>query len=167
MEIRTVQSFLDYFERIRERTRRVIRCIPQEHLDWTYREGKFTLADLVRHIAATERFMFVEQVCGSGSSRYPGHDKSLADGYDQVLAYFERCHSESMTMLRALTDEELQRPVTTPGGAPMASWKWLRSMIEHEVHHRGQIYLYLSMLNIDTPPLYGLTSEEVKRRSVE
>jgi len=44
--------------------------------------------------------------------------------------------------------------------------KWLRSMIEHEIHHRGQIYLYLAMLEIPTPPLYGLTSEEVRSRSL-
>ena len=50
-------------------------------------------------------------------------------------------------------------------GASLRVSKWLRAMIEHEVHHRGQIYLYLSMLDIPTPPLYGLTEEEVKRRS--
>jgi uncharacterized damage-inducible protein DinB len=38
-------------------------------------------------------------------------------------------------------------------------------MTEHEIHHRGQIYLYLSILGIETPPLYGLTEEEVLRRS--
>ncbi len=43
--------------------------------------------------------------------------------------------------------------------------KWLRPMIEHEVHHRAQIYLTLGMLGVDTPPLYGLTSEEVRERS--
>jgi uncharacterized damage-inducible protein DinB len=41
-----------------------------------------------------------------------------------------------------------------------------RSMVEHEVHHRGQIYLYLGLLSVPTPPLYGLTSEEVRARSV-
>ena len=39
-------------------------------------------------------------------------------------------------------------------------------MTEHEVHHRGQIYLYLGMLGVKTPPLFGLTSEEVRARSV-
>jgi uncharacterized damage-inducible protein DinB len=38
-------------------------------------------------------------------------------------------------------------------------------MIEHEVHHRGQIYLILGMLGVETPPIYGLTSEEVRARS--
>ena len=37
-------------------------------------------------------------------------------------------------------------------------------MIEHEIHHRGQIYLMLGMLGVPTPPLYGLTSEEVRGR---
>jgi uncharacterized damage-inducible protein DinB len=39
-----------------------------------------------------------------------------------------------------------------------------RLMTEHEIHHRGQIYLYLAMLDVPTPPLYGLTSEQVRAR---
>ena len=38
-------------------------------------------------------------------------------------------------------------------------------MVEHEIHHRGQIYMYLGILGIETPPIYGLTSEEVRARS--
>jgi uncharacterized damage-inducible protein DinB len=38
-------------------------------------------------------------------------------------------------------------------------------MVEHEIHHRGQIYLHLAQLGVPTPPLYGLTSEEVLVRS--
>jgi uncharacterized damage-inducible protein DinB len=38
-------------------------------------------------------------------------------------------------------------------------------MCEHQVHHRGQIYLMLNMLEVATPPLFGLTSEEVRARS--
>jgi hypothetical protein len=34
-------------------------------------------------------------------------------------------------------------------------------MVEHEIHHRGQVYIYLSLLGVATPPLYGLTSEQV------
>jgi uncharacterized damage-inducible protein DinB len=39
-------------------------------------------------------------------------------------------------------------------------------MIEHEAHHRGQLYLMLGMHGVDTPPIYGLTSEEVRARSL-
>jgi uncharacterized damage-inducible protein DinB len=64
-----------------------------------------------------------------------------------------------------LSDADLERPSTTPAGAELRTWKWLRAMIEHEVHHRGQLYLMLRMVSVETPPLYGLTSEEVMARS--
>jgi len=78
----------------------------------------------------------------------------------------QRMHNESMSIFRSLTDDDLEQKCMTPGGVELRIGKWLRSMVEHEVHHRGQIYLYLAMLDVPTPPLYGLTEEEVKRRSV-
>jgi len=74
-------------------------------------------------------------------------------------------HRESMEIFSRLTDEDLQKKCLTPGGTPIKVWKWLRAMTEHEVHHRGQIYLYLAMLGVETPPLYGMTSEQVRERS--
>jgi uncharacterized damage-inducible protein DinB len=76
-------------------------------------------------------------------------------------------HGESLEIFRSLTPEDLARRCETPGGASIAVWKWLRSMVEHEIHHRGQIYLMLGILGVPTPPLYGLTSEEVRARSLE
>jgi uncharacterized damage-inducible protein DinB len=163
MEIRTIEPFLDYFARIRERTRRVVVLIPPERLEWAPREGAWTFGDLVRHLGAIERWMFAENVSGR-PSRYPGH---LADGHDAVLAYFDQMHREAMEIFAALTPEALQARCTTPGGASMPAWKWLRAMVEHEIHHRGQIYLMLGMIGVPTPPLYGLTSEEVRDRSLQ
>jgi uncharacterized damage-inducible protein DinB len=160
-----VASFLDYYEKIRKRTSRVVDCIPPDRADWTWREGKFTLADLVRHIGAIERYMFAENVQGK-PSRYPGHGRALADGLPAVRAFLERTHAESMEIFGRLTDADLAGKSETPAGIPITTSKWLRSMVEHEIHHRGQIYTYLAMLDVPTPPIYGLTSEQVKERSV-
>lgn len=164
MEIRTVEPFLDYFEKIRERTLRVVRVIPADKIDWTYKEGKFTFADIIRHLAGIERYMYAENVQGR-PSRYPGHGPELAAGYTEVLQFFNRAHREAMEIFSRLSDDDLKRKCMTPGGTEIATWKWLRAMIEHEIHHRGQLYLYLGLLEIETPPIYGLTSEEVKARS--
>jgi uncharacterized damage-inducible protein DinB len=166
MEIKTIEPFLDYYERVRERSLRVIRCIPPDQLEWTFKEGKFTFGDLLRHLAGIERFMYAETVQGK-PSRYPGHGKELADGYDAVLAFFNRAHAESVEIFRRFSDRELQLKCMTPNGTPITVWKWLRAMTEHEIHHRGQLYLYLAMLGVETPPIYGLTSEEVRARSEE
>jgi uncharacterized damage-inducible protein DinB len=164
MEIHNIEPFLDYFARVRERTLKVINCIPPDKINWTYKQGKFTFADLIRHLAAIERYMYAENA-QLRPSRYPGHGAELADGYEAVLEFFNKMHSESVEILRTLTEEDLRKKCITPGGAAISVWKWLRAMIEHEVHHRGQLYLYLGMVDEQTPPIYGLTSEEVFERS--
>ena len=164
MEIQTIQPFLHYFSNVRERTMRVARCIPPHRLEWTYAPGKFTFGDLLRHLAVIERHMYAENMQGK-PSRYTSHGKELADGYQNVLAFMDRLHRESLEIFSKLSDADLQSKCKTPAGADITKWKWLRLMAEHEIHHRGQIYLYLSMLGVPTPALYGLTSEEVRSRS--
>ena len=164
MEIHTIQPFLQYFGNVRERTMRVARCIPAERLDWSCAAGKFTLGDLLRHIAVAERLIWAETVEGR-TSRYTTHGKQLADGFENVMAFLDRLHAESMEIFARLSDEDLRRKCKTPDGAEITIWKWLRLMVEHEIHHRGQIYLSLGILGVPTPPLYGLTSEEVRARS--
>jgi uncharacterized damage-inducible protein DinB len=164
MENSSPREFIDYYEKVRQRTLRVIACIPPDKYDWRYAEGKFSFADIIRHLGAIERYMWAENA-QLKPSRYSGHGRDLADGPENVLEYFDRMHRESMEIFGHLSAEDLQKKCVTPGGSPITVWKWLRAMVEHEVHHRAQIYIYLGMLGIATPPIYGLTSEEVKARS--
>jgi len=164
MEIISTREFLDYWEKVRQRTLKVIACIPPDRFDWRYAEGKFSFADIIRHLATIERYMYAENA-QLKPSLYPGHSKELADGPENVLAYFNRMHQESVAIFSRLSPEDLQKKCVTPGGASITVWKWLRAMVEHEVHHRAQMYIYLGLLGIATPPIYGLTSEEVKARS--
>ena len=164
MEIKSIEVFLAYYNRIRQRTLKLLACIPPDQIEWTYQEGKFTLGDLIRHIAAIERYMYTETVLGR-PTQYQGCGTELADGYDATLAFFNQLHQESIAIFKQLSPEQLHAKCTTPIGTPITVWKWLRAMVEHEIHHRGQIYVYLGMLGVDTPPLYGLTAEEVIKYS--
>ncbi|MGA2648234.1 MAG: DinB family protein [Candidatus Sulfotelmatobacter sp.] len=161
MENSTIQSFLDYFSKIRERTLRVVACIPPDKSEWLAVANKFTLGDLARHIAATERYVFVECACG-GRNRYAGCGRELAEGRDEVVRFMQRMHSESINMLAHLSDDQLQQKCQSADGTPITTWKLLRSMVEHEVHHRGELYAYLGVLGVSVPPLYGLTSEKLR-----
>jgi uncharacterized damage-inducible protein DinB len=164
MQIQSPDVFLEYLDKVHQRTLRVVRCIPADKLDWSYAAGKFTLGDLVRHMGAIERYMFGETVQGK-LSLYRGCGKDLADGLGDVVRFKAEMDRETAEIVRRLGEEGMSRKCTTPDGASITIWKWLRLMVEHEIHHRGQIYIYLAMLNVPTPPLYGLTSEQLSERS--
>jgi uncharacterized damage-inducible protein DinB len=164
MEIRDLATFLDYLSSVHRRTRRVIQCVPPADLEWSPAPGKFSFGDIVRHLAGIERYMYGETVQGK-PSRYCGHGRNLADGYENVLAYYDRLHDESTAIFSGLSDAVLTAKCTTPAGTAITTWKWLRAMFEHESHHRGQLYLMLALRGVKSPPLYGLTEEEVLARS--
>lgn len=162
--IESVSSFTTYWSKARGRTMRVLDHIPESDLEWSYSPDHFTFGDLFRHLAGIERFMYAENVAGR-PSRYPGHASELASGLSAVRSYVERCHNDALAIFNGLSDSDLLQKCMTPGGASISVWKWLRAMVEHESHHRGQLHLMASMRGITLPPLFGLKEEEVFARS--
>ena len=114
--------------------------------------------------AVTERFIWAETV-HNRPSRYVTHGRELAEGRESVLAFLDRLHEESLAEFRALTPAQLAGKCATPEGTKLTTWKWLRMMPEHEIHHRGQLYTMLGMLNVPVPSLYGMTATDVQARA--
>jgi uncharacterized damage-inducible protein DinB len=164
MEIRDPAVFLDYLKSTHERTRRLLPLIPVADLEWAPTAGRFTFGDIIRHLAGIERWMYAETV-GGRPSRYPGHGRDLADGLEAVLKYYDKLHAESRAIFATIPPDAFMGRAVTPGGATITTYKWLRAMFEHEAHHRGQLYLMLGLRGVVTPPIYGLTEEEVVARS--
>jgi len=165
MQITSMSDFLKYYGRIKQRTRMLFPLIPQDKIEWTYRSGKFTIGDLIRHLALIERMMYAENAQFK-PSRYQGCDTSYAEGHDATIQLYNDLHEESVAIFSQVSDEDLQEKCMTPAGIEITLWKWFRAMVEHEVHHRGQLFTYLSMMGIELPPLYGLTAEQVIERSI-
>src|SRR6476659_3209165 len=110
MEINSTREHLalwdnDYWEKVRQRTLRVIACIPPEKFDWRYAEGKFSFADIIRHLATIERYMYAENV-QFRPRRYPGHGPELADRPENVMAFFHRMHQESVAVFSRLSTDD-------------------------------------------------------------
>ncbi len=166
MEIKDVNSFLKYYSRVKGRTRRLFDYIPPEHIEWTCQEGRFTIGDLIRHLANIERYLYAETIQHRPGA-YTGCGTEFASGLEATIQYYDQCYKESEAIFARLSDEDLLRKCPTLNGVEITTWKWLRALVEHEIHHRGQLYVYLGILGVKTPPIYGLTSEEVIIKSKE
>ncbi len=160
MEIQDIDNFLKYYSRIKGRTKALFEYIPEDQIEWTIKKGKFTIGDIIRHLALTERFMYLENI-QLKPSLYKGCGEGFARGYQNTINLYNNLNIESNKILVELDIESLQEKCETPGGHKITIWKLLRAMVEHEIHHRGVLYTYLTLLNIKTPPIFGLTSEEV------
>ena len=160
MNMNSIESILEYYIRVRKRTLRLIDSIEPHHLSYTYKEGKFTIADQIRHIAAIERYLYAETIQG-GKNKYRGCGSDLADGYEAILLFFNRTHAESMEIFERINEQDLQNDCLTPTGHSIKKGRWLQLLAEHEIHHRSQIYLSLNLFGVETPPIFGLTAEQV------
>lgn len=168
MESQLVSEFIKYWRGVRGRTRRTLAAFPADAGPWRPAAGAFCVADLTRHLGRTERDFFVARVCGAPARVAVGREAALGRGdteFSGALAELDALHEESCAMLADLDEREgdqaLQRRVTTPVGPEITAWKWLRAMCEHEAHHRGQLSLYLRMLGVDPPPIFGHKAEAV------
>jgi uncharacterized damage-inducible protein DinB len=157
--IQSLDAFTHYFGSIRRRTITYIQTIPADHIDWAPKAGEFTFADLVRHIAAGEG-MFVGAVV-AGRWHYTGHDQPKLDSLPALLAHLETHHEAAMRDLSNIDDAVLTQDRPALKGTMIKGWRLLMAMIEHEVHHRSQLAMYLTLIGVTPPQIYGLTVEEV------
>jgi len=157
----STSAFIQYFGRVRARTMSIVDAIPPEKTDWSPRAGEYTCGDLVRHLASVET-MDVEAALGHGW-RYPGHERSLGESHAAARAYLQESHARLMERLRTLPDAELATRRSDLEGRPVAVWRILMAMVEHEIHHRSQLAAYLAELGVQPPQLFGVMVEALPR----
>ncbi len=148
-----------------EITRRILQRVPADELMWQPHEKSMTLGQLSLHIAQIpDRVSALAQMSGfdvSQANFVPAQPKDL----NEVLTGFEGAVLEGENRLRSMTDESALQPWTMTAGdrvvftVPRAGI--VRTiMLNHWYHHRGQLSVYLRMLNVAVPVVYGRSADE-------
>ena len=139
-------------EKVRFRTRRVVDASrPTASMDLA--GGQVHPGDLVRHLAGIERH--TPRTRGFGRRATAARASWPTAG---TRSRTSRESTRSRWRSSAASPMRTSRHCVTPGGAPITVSKWLRLMAEHEIHHRGQIYMAWDA-GRPHAAAYGLTSE--------
>ena len=90
---------------------------------------------------------------------------SMPESVDQMVTGFEQMIRDAQELLAKLTDEDLARKKRFRIGdktlANLSKRGFLRTvMLNHAYHHRGQLSVYLRLLNVPVPPIYGPMADE-------
>lgn len=156
-------AFASYFAAVRRRTLNYVQIIPPEQLEWSPKEGEFSCGDIVRHLAAAES-MFVG-VVADGKWRFQDHKRQPDDTLAGLIAHLESGHNQAIATLRALPTEALNEQRPSLDGPPVRAWRWLMALVEHEIHHRSQLAVYLSLMGVTPPQIFGLGVEDLIARA--
>ena len=159
MDLTQPSQFLDYYHKVRQRTLRVVYLINEGNQDFRLHDKAFSMGDIARHIVLVE-LNFYQKCLQNLDHAYKGCGKELAPTPTDIVKLYAEASQQMEYTLNDQPEDYLLQRCNIPTGT-VTRWKWLRVQLEHEIHHRGQLYTLLGATGITTPPIFGMTSEEL------
>jgi len=125
--------------------------LTDEQLDFVPREGLWSLGDVARHIANAEEGWFRHIVTRELDDWPPEYSAADYPSVDSVKALLQEVHSRTATYLKDVDAADVDQRIQLPWGSE-ATLRWVVwHVLEHEIHHRGEIYLMVGLLGIEAP----------------
>ena len=145
-------------------TRRMLERVPSDKFDWKPHEKSSTMGKLAAHIATLPRFaanVLKEDVTEAGGHR----PAELPQDAAEIIVAFEKSLAEARSALERTSDDELGKPwkLTFQEQTRMELPKHAAIQIvglNHLVHHRAQLGVYLRLNDIPIPSSYGPSADE-------
>ena len=158
----TTQSILPDFDQEMATTRRVIERVPGDRGEWKPHPKSFALGHLAQLVSGMPGwFPRMLQAPSLDLAQGPGY---TFESTEKLLAQFDAGVRAAREALAATRAESLAEPwslmmgdrvlFTSPRG------EVVRSTLNHLVHHRGQLTVYLRLLDVPVPSIYGPTADE-------
>ena len=160
----TVAEILQEFDQEWATTRRVLERVPDEQLAWKPHEKSMTLGQLALHVAMGPGLICEWAIQDSFES--PGmKEMPQPASRAEILGVHEESANKVKAALSTMGDAGLGRTwrLTKDGVTTMALPKGvlIRSVaLNHNYHHRGQLSVYLRLLNVAVPSIYGPSADE-------
>lgn len=160
-------TLLPEFDQEAAVTRRLLERVPDEAFAWQPHERSMSLGRLATHLAELVRW-------GNSILDKDSYDLVLPDRGErghvepsrvEVLQLFDRHVAEVRRNLAGRSDAELFAPwALRSGGRTVMTMPKVaalrRFLLNHLVHHRGQLSVYLRLQNVPLPPIYGPSADE-------
>jgi uncharacterized damage-inducible protein DinB len=146
-------------------TRRVIERVPDGQFDWRPHAKSMTLGRLATHIAELPGLALVVLSSDEFDMATRAVQPRTASDTAAVLALFDENAGKMQAVLADADDATLERAWTMRHGAHVIMTQpkhvAVRTLgVSHQVHHRGQLTVYLRLLDVPLPSVYGPTADE-------
>lgn len=161
----SAEFLLPHFDHEAASTRRILECVPEDKLSFKPHSKSMSLGQLAGHVADLPAFLSVmietDELELSTAEFKPFLPKTRAE----LLEHFDQQAAAARALL-AKTDEKKMAEtwrLTFKGGTVMHGIRRevLLTTIAHQVHHRGQLTVYLRLNDVKFPGVYGPSADEM------
>jgi uncharacterized damage-inducible protein DinB len=157
------EALLMEFDQEAQTTKRVLERIPDDKLAWKPHPTSFSLGQLALHIAGGPGQIVA--AVSQDSAEAPNFSQPEAKSRQEVLESYSKSMATARAALKSMDDARLVSMWSvTKNGKPimeMPRIAFLRSILmNHAYHHRGQLSVYLRMLEVPVPSIYGPSADE-------
>lgn len=146
-----LEVLLENWDRFRAVTLQFLDLLKDDELDWRPEPDAFSCGQQLLHIAQTEAYCIQGLFGGEwdkGVLKFPETIPSVAE----IRRYFSEVREAARPHLDSLTEEDLSTLTAGPGGGaqyPLRWWLWF--VLEHEIHHKAQLAVYLRQMGQVAP----------------
>jgi len=159
-----VETLVPEFDREVGVTRRVLERVPEDKFGWKPHAKSMSLGELATHVA-TIPFWGVPTLNQPELDLGGQNQNTLASSRADLLARFDKNTAETRAALVGKTDAEMmvvwsltnngQKLFTMPRVAV-----WRSFVLNHLIHHRAQLGVYLRLNDVPVPAMYGPSADE-------
>jgi uncharacterized damage-inducible protein DinB len=146
-----------------EITRGVIAAIPLDKGDYRPDAVSKTALELAWHIVAAEKRFFSAVCTGAFDFTPISRPDSVRDSAG-IAAWFDQAFGASLEQLQRLSGEQLVRIIDFRGMFQFPAVVFVQVGLNHTIHHRGQLSMYLRPMGAKVPAIYGESYDTAQAR---
>jgi uncharacterized damage-inducible protein DinB len=155
--MQTKEDILNIFKVEFARTLKVMRAFPENKLDFTPHERSRT-AKSIMSTFIFEMYLMRAYVLGENIDRSKFQTYS-PDNLETLIKDFEKESSEVISKVGGMPDENLKNEVEF-AGRKMSAGDFLQMMLFDQIHHRGQMSVYIRLAGGKVPSIYGPSADD-------
>ncbi len=158
-------ALLPEFDHEMANTRRTLERVPEDKLGWKPHAKSMSMGRLTGHLSELPGITMMALEKDSFDLAQPGRQPLVASSRQQALEVFDKTVAAARTALAKASDEELTKPWTLRKGEQviltLPRIAVLRAMVlNHSIHHRAQLGVYLRLNDVPVPSIYGTSADE-------
>jgi uncharacterized damage-inducible protein DinB len=160
------ESFLTELQQEAKNTRKMLSRVPYDNPAWKPHEKSMPIGDLASHIAEISSWINETMEKDELDFAAMNYTPVVLTSTDELLAFFDKTLDHAVKCFKSCSGDDALMPSWTLRSGDqiyftMPKHLVIRNMVlNHIVHHRAQLSVYLRLLGIAVPGMYGPTADE-------